>query len=419
MRDDIHQALPIHLAAKWGVAEDVVMEILVAHPEGYFIRDGSGLTPMDYANQLRLSSDRERMRDILSHAPLLCKVSKAAQIRVVHEQETKMRSIEESHAAQLTQWEEKYLQEKLKSRNWHQSLKQDLKTVTQLADTSSRQLDEKVAVLAELTSKCAELEARLEKERKQFNSTLDVQKAQMQSVIEAEVVKSKELLQHVAAKGAEIGELEEKVENPEAVKISLEVEPNSEREVVGMMVEEVKKLSELEALLENKVELIKDLEFKVEMGELAREILSQKLEEIEKARMEATDKLNQTQAERNAIQVQNTDLLSQLNNSNRLADLYKARIEQLQGWVKGVTLDMDSWRTSDPALFALPESQQEKSSSDSKCDNATLETEEETYDSTHQIVVDREQTAYAGVEVSLEPIADELQVETMTGTSPT
>jgi hypothetical protein len=65
MRDDVHQVLPIHLAAKWGAAEDVVMEILVAHPEGYYIRDGSGLTPMDYANQIRLASERERVRNVL------------------------------------------------------------------------------------------------------------------------------------------------------------------------------------------------------------------------------------------------------------------------------------------------------------------------------------------------------------------
>jgi hypothetical protein len=419
MRDDVHQVLPIHLAAKWGAAEDVVMEILVAHPEGYYIRDGSGLTPLDYANQIRLASEREHMRNILSQAPLLCKVSKAAQIRVSHEHETKMRSMEDAHAAQVLQWEEKYVQEKLKSRNRHQSLKQELKTVTELADTTSRQLDEKVRVLTELTTKCSDLEVRLEKERKQFKNTLDVQNAQMQSAIEAEANKSKELLQRVTAKEAQIGELEEKIENLEGLKTSLEVELNSEREVVGMMVEEVEKLAEAEALLQCRVEVIKELESKVEMGELAREILSQKLEEIEKARMEVEDKLMQSQAECDVIQAQNTDLVSKLNNSNRLVKLYNTRIEQLHRWFKEVTHDMDSWRTSDRALFELLESQQQKSSSDSNCDNATLETEEETYDSSHQTVEDREQTAYAGVEVSLEPIANELHIQTGEGISPT
>ena len=397
VRDDIHQALPIHLASKWGVPDDVILEILVAHPEGYFIRDGDGLIPMDYANQLRLSSDRDRMKQILSHAPLLCKVSKAAQVRVAHEHETKLRSIQESHSEQVTHWEQKYVQEKLKAKSRSHSLKLDLDTVTGLADAASRQLEEKVSELTTLTTTCAELEARLDKERKQHTNALDIQKAEMQTLIDAEAEKNKELTERLHIQETETSKLQEELESLGALKATLEVELNSEREMTEMMVEEVEKLQSMEMLVSNTMEKVKELESKIEMGNAEREMLSQKSTELEKARIAAMDSWSKTKAELESERESNAELKRAIDNSNRMADLYKTRNDQIRGWFKEVTVDMDSWDVENEP--PAPESHADASQDDEHFDSAA-------FDSSLQTVEDNVQTSYSGVEVSLERIVD-------------
>lgn len=403
VRDDIHQVLPIHLASKWGVPDDVVLEILVAHPEGYFIRDGDGLTPMDYANQLRLSSDRDRMKQILSHAPLLCKVSKAAQVRVAHEQETKLRSIQESHSEQVTHWEQKYVQEKLKAKSRSHALKSELDTVTSLADAASRELEEKVGELTKVTLKCAELEARLDKERKQYSNGLDIQKAEMQTLIDTETSKNEDLVQRLQGKEAELNQLQETIENLERVKATLEVDLKAERAVTEMMVEEVEKVQHMETLVDETMERVKELESKVEMGNEANEILSRKLDDEEKARLAAIDNWNQAKAELESVRQANADLMRALENSNRMADLYKTRNDQIREWFKEVTEDMDSWRAETEPTST--ESHEDKSVNDAHFENAAFGMEEIKYDSSLETIEDRVQTPYAGVELSLERIS--------------
>lgn len=417
VRDDIQQVLPIHLASKWGVPDDVVLEILVAHPEGYFIRDGDGLTPMDYANQLRLSSDRDRMKQILSHAPLLCKVSKAAQVRVVHEQETKLRSIEESHSEQLTHWEQKYVQEKLKAKSRSQSLKAELETVTGLADTASRQLEEKVDVLTTLTVKCDELEAVLDKERKEHSNSLDIQKSEMQTLLDAEAAKNKELVERLQEKETESSDLHEKMKNLEALKTTLEVELNAEREVTEMMVEEVEKLQSMEILVDEMMAKVKELESKVETENATRELLSQKLEELEKARTVAMDGWNQTKAELETERELNAGLRRSIDDSNHMADLYKTRNDQIREWFKEVTEDMDNWCTENE--LPAPEMQEDKFQQDENFDSAAFGIEEVKYDAPIQTVEDAVQTSYSGVEVSLERIADQSLDDSKPRVSPT
>lgn len=410
VRDDIHQVLPIHLASKWGVPDDVVLEILVAHPEGYFIRDGDGLTPMDYANQLRLSSDRDRMKQILSHAPLLCKVSKAAQVRVAHEQETKLRSIQESHSEQVTHWEQKYVQEKLKAKSRSQALKAELDTVTGLADAASRELEEKVGEIEKLTFKCAELEARLDKERKQCSNGLDIQKAEMQTLIDAERSKNEDLTRRLQGKETEVNQLQETIEKLESLKATLEVELKAEREVTEMMVEEVEKIQYMETLVTDTMEKVKELESKVDAGNQANEILSRKLEDEEKARLATMDNSNQTKIELENARQANADLMRALDTSNRMADLYKSRNNQIREWFKAVTEDMDTWR--DGIETPSSEPQEVKSTNDENFDNAAFGIGETKYDSSLETIEDRVQTPYAGVEVSLERIDDELVDDT-------
>lgn len=410
VRDDIHQVLPIHLASKWGVPDDVVLEILVAHPEGYFIRDGDGLTPMDYANQLRLSSDRDRMKQILSHAPLLCKVSKAAQVRVAHEQETKLRSIQESHSEQVTHWEQKYVQEKLKAKSRSQALKAELDTVTGLADAASRELEEKVGEIEKLTLKCAELEALLNKERKQCSNGLDIQKAEMQTLIDAERSKNEDLTRRLQGKETEVNQLQETIEKLESLKATLEVELKAEREVTEMMVEEVEKIQYMETLVTDTMEKVKELESKVDAGNEANEILSRKLEDEEKARQATMDNSNQTKIELESARQANADLMRALDTSNRMADLYKSRNNQIREWFKAVTEDMDAWQ--DGIETPSSESHVVKSTNDENFDNAAFGMEETKYDSSLETIEDRVQTPYAGVEVSLERIDDELVDDT-------
>jgi hypothetical protein len=143
------------------------------------------------------------------------------------------------------------------------------------------------------------LEVRLEKERKQFKIPLMSRTLRCESAIEAEANKSKELLQRVTAKEAQIGELEEKIENLGGIEDIITSRAEFKREVVGMMVEEVEKLAEAEALLQCRVEVIKRVRnAKVEIGRTRQgEFIARKLEEIEKARMEVEDKLMQSQAE--------------------------------------------------------------------------------------------------------------------------
>jgi myosin protein heavy chain/myosin heavy chain 6/7 len=79
-RDEHEQRLPLHLAAKWGAAQDVILTIMTYHPEGVYIRDSSGNTPMDYAKDLPSHRKMEVVK-VLKQGPLLSAVSKAAMQR--------------------------------------------------------------------------------------------------------------------------------------------------------------------------------------------------------------------------------------------------------------------------------------------------------------------------------------------------
>ena len=79
-RDEHEQRLPLHVAAKRGAAQDVILTIMTYHPEGVYIRDSSGNTPMDYAKDLPSHRKMDVVK-VLKQGPLLSAVSKAAMQR--------------------------------------------------------------------------------------------------------------------------------------------------------------------------------------------------------------------------------------------------------------------------------------------------------------------------------------------------
>ena len=91
-------ALPLHLACKTvKIEENTILSILATHPEGFYMKDAHGKTPLEYTRNPHIRRTLEQM------APTLVEAAKAAYIRNTEEFESRARGIEEAHAEYIRQ----------------------------------------------------------------------------------------------------------------------------------------------------------------------------------------------------------------------------------------------------------------------------------------------------------------------------
>jgi phosphopantetheinyl transferase (holo-ACP synthase) len=110
-RDDHEQILPLHLAAKWGASEAILLAIMTTHPEGALFRDAEGKTPLDHAEKIPTALVKEQVTKTLKLAPIMCSVSKAAKLRATAENESRLKGMAEAHANHIQLAEVKLRQE--------------------------------------------------------------------------------------------------------------------------------------------------------------------------------------------------------------------------------------------------------------------------------------------------------------------
>jgi hypothetical protein len=127
-RDDHEQILPLHLAAKWGASEAILLAIMTTHPEGALFRDASGKTPLDHAEKIPTELVKEQVTKTLKLAPILCAVSKSAKLRATAENEGRMKGMAEAHANHIQMEQATLRQELVDAKNVAKELRVKLAT---------------------------------------------------------------------------------------------------------------------------------------------------------------------------------------------------------------------------------------------------------------------------------------------------
>jgi hypothetical protein len=125
-RDDHEEMLPLHLAAKWGASEAVLLAIMSTHPEGYIFRASSGKTPMDYAQNIPTVAVKQQVIKTLELAPILCSVSKAAQRRATEMTDNRLKGITEAHSSHIQNLEQRRQKEILECKELEETLRSQL-----------------------------------------------------------------------------------------------------------------------------------------------------------------------------------------------------------------------------------------------------------------------------------------------------
>lgn len=346
MRDEIDNALPLHLAAETGASQDVLLEILTAHPEGIYIRDNKGKTPMDHAEDLIDPSDRRDVIDTLNNGTLLCKVSKAAQIRIAQEHENKIRSIHEIHLQATKQWEERYLQIQDESKRSEQNLKKQLAKEKASCMTALKQVTEKEALLEELSTKYEELEVKFDEELDKYKR-LEREKMNFQFNLNSEADNSRNLQNHLQGKDREISDLEERLENVKQEKVSLEEELESQKDVLQMLVEEVEQIPNLEFEIESKTKEIGELVYETKTDKEAIDALGKKVKAMEE-NIENLQKENYELREyRESNLVYRDEVEKKLKSTRLLGNIYKTRTENLHNCLRAIAMEAECWKVED------------------------------------------------------------------------
>eukprot|EP00547_Thalassionema_nitzschioides_P011766 CAMPEP_0194258658 /NCGR_PEP_ID=MMETSP0158-20130606/41728_1 /TAXON_ID=33649 /ORGANISM="Thalassionema nitzschioides, Strain L26-B" /LENGTH=648 /DNA_ID=CAMNT_0038998139 /DNA_START=73 /DNA_END=2016 /DNA_ORIENTATION=- len=363
MRDEVDHALPLHLAAETGASRDVVLEILTAHPEGIYIRDMKDKTSMDYAEELIDPSDRKDVIDALNNGPLLCKVSKAAQIRIAQEHENKIRSINEIHLQATKQWEERYLQIQDETKRSEQTLKKQLaKERVSLVNMSER-VNEKEALLDKLATKYEELELNYDEEQDKYKR-LERQKINFQSNLSTEADHSRNLHEQLQGKDREISDLEGRLEDITQEKNSLEKEYDSQKEVIQMLVEEVEQIPSLESELKKKTKETDELRSEKETSKQTVKNLTMKVSVLEKTVENLREENSELLEHRESNLKCKKDLEKQLQSTRLLGNIYKTRTEKLHNCLKAIAMEAECWRVED--IWA------HENSNSKKCEQSSL-----------------------------------------------
>jgi hypothetical protein len=340
IREELDDALPIHLAAKWGASEDVLMEILTTYPEGSFMRDVYGKTPMDHAKNLPSPDVRDSVMNTLNAAPILVEAAKSATLRISHEHESRTRGLNEAHAEYVRQLEARHNEEKITF------MQLELKFQTELAEEKERNI-----LFAEILMELEVKEAKAKKEsdkaqailateRNDFRSKLESQERAMKTVMDEAIGKVKHFEKKMSDQQSFVEKLEEKAKECDENRAKLATTNNSLKAKDNTLIH-------LNQLLSTKEHLIRELHQQLEEKKAAERVSSKQAEFLSTLQSGAQHELDTTRIEKQQLRNQAELLQEQLFEANRKFNTQEHRLGSIKSLVSSLSYSLQTWDVDD------------------------------------------------------------------------
>lgn len=358
-RDDYDGVFPIHLACKWGAPYDVLLAIMVNYPEGIYVRDNIGKTPNDHADALTSSEAKDAVLRGLSMGPMLCAVSRAAQLRTKDETESKIRGMAEAHTAHMRRWEERRQREKDEQREVVDQLKNDLSTVSCKFTAFQNEIEGLAGEKESLETSKTTLEEVLSSEREQHETKIrdlfekmEVVRKDFSGQLLAKDKSIEALEKANEKKDSEIAALKESLKVCEEEKSTWKRSTEIEKGLTQRLKGDIEELSVFPRLVKERDEAIKNFEMQIEVHEKAEHTLATNAVLLQKARNEAQHDLRVALAERDSIRQRRDEAQIELGETKKKIHAYKDRLSALQGWVRSLDSDMNAWSVEDAVVVS-------------------------------------------------------------------
>ena len=198
VRDELDDALPIHLAAKWGANDEVLLDILTAHPEGSFMQDASGKTAMDHAKRLPPEvALKNNVITVLQIAPILAKAAECAKSRLQQDYDTKKLGYEQAQKEFVRQLNDRFDEERA------EFLHKEIGFNTELANEKEANitLHEELTTMKQKASSYKDerddLHELLAKERAEHHRKIDEHDQECKLAVEETKERMKQLEKHI------------------------------------------------------------------------------------------------------------------------------------------------------------------------------------------------------------------------------
>ena len=157
-------ALPLHLACQSGtVDEDAMLSLLATNPEGFFMKDVHGKTPLEYTRNPQI---RRKLEQI---APTLMETAKAVSSRNGEEFDIRERGIEQAHAEYVRQLNLRQQEERNDTILNQIELQDELATEKERNINLAEMIIEKERTEQELKNQLSTLQRTLQQERNDWN----------------------------------------------------------------------------------------------------------------------------------------------------------------------------------------------------------------------------------------------------------
>jgi len=363
-RDDTKGSLPLHLAAKWGAPEDVFMEILTTHPEGSFVVDLTGKTPLDLAKQLPDCEAKQRILMALETAPILVATAKSTARRVEREMESRLRTIQDTHTDFVRQMERRHEEEKTEflqlEIQFHNELATEKERNCELAELI---LNHRKSEFKESDQKKSHMQ-RLESQRREVQERWETHKTGLKSALDGKF--DSPLINNFEK------EIKDRGSGPgRAPDMEYSIRSDNDLEQVAFLVKTYRKtqddlakvngdlcdrddiISTMKETLEKKQEEIQGLTKKLQEMEMAKQECQERLDKMSSVCRSTVQDLNSTRNEMNRLSRKCDQQQQQLEENRRRQKVQNTRLGKLRDIVSMLTTHVDTWTEPEESTMMM------------------------------------------------------------------
>jgi hypothetical protein len=316
--------LPIHLACKNFNDEKAILEILITHPEGFYLKDVHGKTPSDYSNSERIKHTLEKM------APILVETGMAAAARIRGEHEVQTKGIQEANEEYIRQLNLSQEEER------NELVQVQIDFQNELAGEKERNIAlaeiiiEKERSEQELNTRTNTLQTLLHRERNEYQQILEQQDQVFRSILGDSDGDQNDIPGQLTSLMDRYASQEEQL-----TKVSQDLQYNQEM---------VRNLNQLVQTKEGEIE---ELHQQNEELQSKQEISASHSSTLQSTSEKMQHELKEAQLEIERLSALSKEQQDQINESNRLVRVQDSRLASIKSLAQSLSFNIDSWALDD------------------------------------------------------------------------